>query len=156
MIRTLQEKKAQQRVNDFIEFAAQGKWENMETMLKNNKVTVDGRNWDSRTALHIAVCEGRLRIVERLVSESWAQTVSSYGHFSEQASQGHPYIQSLAAASLEVSQAGTFSCAVSRRNPTRTSTVFLSKTRAMPCVWMSLLAPMFNDPKFLKLVYSPP
>ena len=77
MIRTLQEKKAQQRVNDFIEFAAQGKWENMETMLKNNKVTVDGRNWDSRTALHIAVCEGRLRIVERLVSESWAQTVSS-------------------------------------------------------------------------------
>ncbi|CAE7367211.1 AKT2 [Symbiodinium necroappetens] len=41
MIRTQQEKKAQQRVNDFIEFAAQGKWEMMETMLKANKVTVD-------------------------------------------------------------------------------------------------------------------
>ena len=55
MIRKLQEKKAQQRVNDFIEFAAQGKWEYMETMLKNNKVTVDSGNWDSRTALHVAV-----------------------------------------------------------------------------------------------------
>ena len=43
MIRTQQEKKAQQRVNDFIEFAAQGKWEMMETMLKANKVTIDSK-----------------------------------------------------------------------------------------------------------------
>ena len=40
MIRTLQEKKSQQRVNDFIQFAAQGKWENMETMLKNSKAGI--------------------------------------------------------------------------------------------------------------------
>ena len=67
MIRTQQEKKAQQRVNDFIEFAAQGKWEMMETMLKANKVTIDSKaaRWN---LIHLGV-----RIVGRHASLMWAR-----------------------------------------------------------------------------------
>lgn len=80
VINKMLEEKAQQRVSDFIEFAANGKWEKMEAMLKDREVTVDSKNWDSRSALHVAVSEGHLNVVERLVSD-WSATLTLEDRF---------------------------------------------------------------------------
>lgn len=80
VINKMLEEKAQQRVSDFIEFAANGKWEKMEAMLKDREVTVDSKNWDSRSALYVAVSEGHLNVVERLVSD-WSATLTLEDRF---------------------------------------------------------------------------
>jgi len=80
MINKSAEAKAQQRINDFIDFAAKGKWDNMEIMLKDRKVAVNAGNWDARTALHVAVSEGHLSVAERLVTD-WSANLMAEDRF---------------------------------------------------------------------------
>lgn len=44
------------------------------------QVTVDSKNWDSRSALYVAVSEGHLNVVERLVSD-WSATLTLEDRF---------------------------------------------------------------------------
>ena len=52
VINKMLEEKAQQRVSDFIEFAANGKWEKMEAMLKDREAG-DSRSSEPRFTCHI-------------------------------------------------------------------------------------------------------
>jgi hypothetical protein len=51
VINKMLEEKAQQRVSDFIEFAANGKWEKMEAMLKDREAG-DSRSLEPRCTCH--------------------------------------------------------------------------------------------------------
>lgn len=68
-IKKFQKTQEQERIGDFMDFAAQGKWEAMEAMLRSNKAHVNCTNWDGRTALHLAVSAGHLNVVEKLVMD---------------------------------------------------------------------------------------
>eukprot|EP00438_Fugacium_kawagutii_P013838 Skav219979 [mRNA] locus=scaffold137:22518:24019:- [translate_table: standard] len=68
-IKKFQKTQEQERIGDFMALANQGKWEAMEAMLRSNKVHVNCTNWDSRTALHVAVSAGHLSVVEKLVMD---------------------------------------------------------------------------------------
>ncbi|CAE7262902.1 Cebpz [Symbiodinium natans] len=65
LIKQFQKTQEQERIGDFIAYAAQGKLEQMEAMLRSNKVSVSCVNWDMRTALHVAVSNGHVSIVEK-------------------------------------------------------------------------------------------
>ncbi|CAE7532455.1 SKOR, partial [Symbiodinium pilosum] len=69
LIKQFQKTQEQERIGDFIAYAAQGKLEQMEAMLRSNKVSVSCVNWDQRTALHVAVSNGHVSIVEKLIME---------------------------------------------------------------------------------------
>ncbi|CAE7736847.1 GORK [Symbiodinium microadriaticum] len=82
LIKQFQKTQEQERIGDFIAYAAQGKLEQMEAMLRSNKVNVSCVNWDMRTALHVAVSNGHGTIVEKLIIEYLAPlTVQDrFGH----------------------------------------------------------------------------
>ncbi|CAE7573135.1 SKOR, partial [Symbiodinium sp. CCMP2456] len=82
LIKQFQKTQEQERIGDFIAYAAQGKLEQMEAMLRSNKVSVSCVNWDMRTALHVAVSHGHGTIVEKLIMEYLAPlTVQDrFGH----------------------------------------------------------------------------
>ena len=50
-------------------FAAKGDLKNVGAILRAGKVTIDFRDYDRRTALHVAASEGDAAIVEFLVSK---------------------------------------------------------------------------------------
>jgi len=72
----------QAQISDMIDQAANGNMERLEMLLSKKELSVDECDYDQRTALHLAVCEGHLQAVTCLVETYGASlTVKDrFGH----------------------------------------------------------------------------
>eukprot|EP00928_Gymnodinium_smaydae_P038698 TRINITY_DN26634_c0_g1_i1.p1 TRINITY_DN26634_c0_g1~~TRINITY_DN26634_c0_g1_i1.p1 ORF type:complete len:2686 (+),score=507.28 TRINITY_DN26634_c0_g1_i1:210-8060(+) len=77
-----QETVKSQQIAYFIECAANGDVERLEESLKGVDVMVDEGDYDQRTALHLAACNGHLVVVQCLVERYGASLISKdrFGH----------------------------------------------------------------------------